>query len=100
MVDKRNPWLWLVLSFVTFGIGAIYWMVKTKTEINSLGAKIPTAWFLIIPLVNFYWMYKYAEGFATYVKKGESAILWFILFALFGPIALLLVQMELNKKAK
>ena len=100
MVEQRNPWLWLVHSFVTFGIGYLYWIIKTKTEINNLGAKIPTAWLLIIPIVNLYWMYKYAEGFVGFVKKGESAILWFILFALFGPIALLLVQMELNKKAK
>ncbi len=100
MVEQRNPWLWLVLSFVTFGIAAIYWFVKTKTEINSLGAKIPTAWFLIIPIVNFYWVYKYAEGFVGFVKKGDSAILWFVILLFLGPIGLMVVQMELNKKAK
>ena len=64
MITQRNPVLVIVLSFVTFGIYAIYWVVKTKGEINSLGAKIPTAWLMIIPIANLYFFYKYAEGFS------------------------------------
>lgn len=100
MVEKRNPWLVLILSFLTLGIYAIYWLVKTKKEINDLGAKIPTCWWLVIPILNIYWLYKYSEGFTLKIKKGDSPILWFLLLIVVGPIGMLLMQMELNKKAK
>ncbi len=99
MITQRNPVLVIVLSFVTFGIYAIYWVVKTKGEINSLGAKIPTAWLIIIPIANLYFIYKYAEGFSTLVKKDNNTILWFLLWIVIGPVAMILIQIELNKFA-
>ncbi|NIA03941.1 MAG: DUF4234 domain-containing protein, partial [Nitrospiraceae bacterium] len=78
-IKKGNPILVLILSLVTFGIYEIYWFVKTEEEINSLGAQIPTAWLLIIPIVNLYWYYKYADGFAKYMKKDDTAVLYFLL---------------------
>jgi hypothetical protein len=83
--------------FVTFGIYALVWMVKTKREINSLGAEIPTSWLIIIPIANIFWMYKYCEGFSTYVKKDNNAVMWFIIYLLIGIIMPALVQSELNK---
>lgn len=71
--------------------------MKTKGEINSLGAKIPTAWLIIVPIANIYWAYKYCEGFAEYVKKDNNTILWFILYVLVGIIMPAIVQSELNK---
>ena len=59
MVKHRNIFLVYLFSIITFGIYALYWMVSTKNEINSLGAKIPTAWLLIVPIANLYWIYKY-----------------------------------------
>ncbi|MEW5896677.1 MAG: hypothetical protein AB1668_03230 [Nanoarchaeota archaeon] len=77
-----------------------YWAVSTKNEINSLGAKIPTAWLIIIPIANLYWAYKYCEGFSQKVKKDKNTLLWFILFVLVGIIMPAIVQSELNKLAK
>ena len=51
-MKKRNPIAVLLLPFITFGIYAIVWMVKTKGEMVAKGAEIPTAWLIIIPLVN------------------------------------------------
>ncbi|MEM0473555.1 MAG: DUF4234 domain-containing protein, partial [Candidatus Aenigmatarchaeota archaeon] len=45
-MKKRNIFLLYLFGFLTFGIYFIYWMVATKNEINSLGAKIPTAWLI------------------------------------------------------
>jgi uncharacterized membrane protein required for colicin V production len=74
--------------------------VKTKDEINSLGAKIPTTWLLAIPIAHLYWEYKYAEGFSEYVKKDNNSILWFLLFFFVAPLAIVIFQAELNKLAE
>jgi len=99
MVKKRNIFLVYLFSIITLGIYAIYWAVSTKNEINSLGAKIPTGWLIIIPIANLYWMYKYAEGFAQNVKKDNNTILWFILYLLAAIVMPAIVQSELNKLA-
>ena len=52
MVMHRNIFLVYLFSFITFGIYTIYWLVSTKEEMNTLGATIPTAWLIIVPIVN------------------------------------------------
>ena len=99
MLKKRNIVAVYLLSIITLGIYAIYWLVQTKKEMNSLGAKIPTAWLLIIPIANLYWMWKYCEGFAIYVKKDNNTILWFLLYFFVGIIMPAIIQSELNKLA-
>jgi uncharacterized membrane protein (GlpM family) len=75
-ITQRSPVAVIILTIVTFGICGLYWIVSTKREINGLGASIPTSWLLIIPIANLYYLYKFAEGFSTYVgsvdilKKG------------------------------
>ena len=83
MVKHRNIFLVYLFSIITLGIYAIYWVVSTKNEINSFGAKIPTAWLIIVPIANLYWMY--------------NTLLWFILSVLVGIIMPAIVQSELNK---
>jgi len=100
MVKHRNIFLVYLFSIITFGIYAIYWLVSTKNEINSLGGEVPTGWLIIIPIVNLYWIYKYCEGFAEKVKQDNNTILWFILFILVGFIMPAIVQLQLNKLAQ
>ena len=100
MVKYRNIFLVYLFSIITFGIYAIYWAVSTKNEINSLGADIPTAWLIIVPIANLYWVYRYCEGFALKAKKDNNTLLWFILFILVGIIMPAIIQSELNKRAK
>ncbi len=100
MVKHRNIFLVYLFSIITLGIYAIYWMVSTKNELNSLGAEIPTGWLLIVPIANLYWVYKYCEGFATKVKKDDNTLLWFILYILVWIIMPAIIQSELNKLAQ
>lgn len=100
MVKHRNIFLVYFFSVITLGIYAIYWAVSTKNEINSLRAKIPTGWLIIVPIANLYWIYRYCEGFALKVKKDNNTILWFILYALVGIVMPAIIQSELNKLAK
>ncbi len=98
-ITKRDVVVVYLLGIVTLGIYFIVWLVKTKTEINSLGGQIPTAWLLIVPIANIYWFYKYAEAFSQHVKKDNNAIMWFLLFWLISIIMPAIVQTELNKLA-
>lgn len=78
-MKKRSIAAVLLLPFVTFGIYGIYWYVSTKGEMNSLGAKIPTSWLLIVPFVNIWWLWKYSEGVEQVTNGKTSAILAFLL---------------------
>ena len=99
MIQKRDVVMVYVLTIITFGIYGIYWSVKTKDELNSLGGDIPTGWLLIIPIANIYWLYKYSEAYSTKLKKDNNGILWFIVFWLIGIIMPAIVQSDLNKIA-
>ena len=98
-IKQRGPAAIIILSIITFGIYAVYWLFATTEEINSLGAKIPSAWLVIIPLVNIYFLYRYSEGFSMFVKKDNNPILWFLLYVVIAPVAMILIQIELNKCA-
>jgi hypothetical protein len=98
-ITKRSPVAIIILSIITFGIYAVYWTVVTKREINGLGASIPTSWLMIVPIANLYFFYRFSEGFSLYVKKDNSAILWFLLWLVITPVAMIIIQIELNKFA-
>ena len=99
MIKKRDVVTVYLLTIITLGIYGIYWEVQTKEELNKLGAEIPTAWLLIVPIANIYWLYKYAEGFSLKVKKDNNGILWFLVFWFISIIMPAIVQPELNKLA-
>lgn len=98
-MKKRNLFAVFILPFVTFGIYGIVWVVKTKNEMNRLGANIPTAWLIIIPLVNIYWMWKYCEGVEQVTGGKLSGIMAFVLEMFLGVIANVIIQSEFNKIA-
>jgi len=96
-IKKRNPALVVIFSIITLGIYFIYWAVKTKEEIKSLGADIPTVWFIIVPIGNLYLLYKYCVGFSEFVKKDRMDVLWFLVAVTVFPVFPVIVQTELNK---
>ena len=98
MVKHRNPILVIIFTIITLGIYSIYWMYSTKKEMVEQGADIPTFWLFIIPLVNIYWFYKYSMGAAKVAKKEDTmGYIYFILWIVFAPAAMILIQIELNK---
>jgi hypothetical protein len=96
MVKQRNPALVLLLWIVTLGIYGIYWIVVTKHEMCEKGAKIPPAWLVVIPIINLYFLYKYCKGISQLAMKDEYPWLWFLLWLLFWPVAVVLFQIGLN----
>lgn len=99
-MKKRSPATPLLLSLITFGIYGIVWFVKTKLEMNASGESIPTAWLYIIPIVNIYWLWKYAEGVEGVTKNGMSKVAAFVLLLLLNVIGAIFVQSAFNKVAK
>jgi hypothetical protein len=96
-MQQRSPAAVFFLSLITFGIYALVWHVKTKGELNRLGANIPTAWLIIVPLANLYWIWKYCEG-VEQVSHGQiSAVLALILMLLLSIVGLAILQSEFNK---
>jgi hypothetical protein len=95
-MKSRNPIVVAILSFVTFGIYGLYWYVTTKEEMNKLGAEIPTAWLIIVPFINIWWMWKYSEGVEKVTAGKLSGVLAFILLWLLGPIGAAVVQDSFN----
>ncbi len=98
-MKNRNPIAVVLLSFITLGIYSIYWEVSTKGEMNKLGAEIPTAWLILVPFVNIWWLWKYSEGVEKVTGGKLSGILSFVLLWLAGIIGQAVVQDSFNNIA-
>lgn len=97
IMTKRSPFAVFALSLITLGIYCLVWYVKTKDEMNARGAKIPTTWLIIIPIVNFYWLWKYCESVEKVTGGSLSAVASFFLIILLNVIGLAIVQSAFNK---
>ncbi|MFO8010507.1 MAG: DUF4234 domain-containing protein [Dehalococcoidia bacterium] len=84
------------LSLITLGIYGLVWYVKTKNEMNTRGAQIPTAWLLIIPVVNWFWAWKFSEGVEVVTSKQMSAVIAFFLLLFLGAIGMAIIQDKFN----
>lgn len=98
-MTKRSVIAVLLLTCVTFGIYGLVWMVKTKNEMNTQGASIPTAWLLIVPVVSIWWMWKYAGGVEHVTRGKSSQVIAFILLFVLGVIGMAIIQDAFNKVA-
>lgn len=87
----------IILSIVTLGIYSIVLLVKTKGEMNQLGAQIPTALLLIVPLANLWWMWKYSEGVEKVTNNSMQGIVAFLLLWFLGFIGQAIIQDSFNK---
>ena len=96
-MEKRSVVGVVLLPFVTFGIYALYWLVKTKGELNSRGAEIPTAWLIIVPIANIYWTWKYFEGAEKVTGSKVNGVLMFVLYLVgFSIVSMALCQDAYN----
>ena len=96
-MKQRSPAAVFFLSLITFGIYALVWQVKTKGELNRLGADIPTAWLIIVPLANLYWIWRYCNGVEKVSGGQISAVLALILMLLLSIVGYAILQSEFNK---
>ena len=112
---KRNIALCIVLSLVTCGIYAIYWMIVLANDTNAAsghpqdgtsGGMVFLLSLVTCGIYGFYWAYKQGEkineakAMRNMPADSNSGILYLILelFGL-GIVAYALMQSELNKMA-
>jgi len=102
-----NPVLVLVLGFVTCGIFVIYWLFKTAGDLKDyLGKEVLSMPMLIFglccPPVSIYNIYLISKGLGEAQSKAglpekDDTMLILILAIFAGPVALMIIQTELNK---
>ena len=98
-MTRRNPIMVVLLPILTLGIYYLVWYVTTKNEMNTRGANIPTAWLLVIPIANFFWIWEFSKGVELVTNKGMGAGAAFVLLLFLGTIGGAIVQSNLNKVA-
>ena len=105
MVKYRNPALVIIFSIITLGIYTIYWLVSTTNELRRITSSAPNPWFLflfLLPIVNiivalwYYW--KYSKAIKE-ISDFDNVLL-FILWIIISPVAMVIAQIQLNKKTK
>jgi len=103
-IKRRNPFLVFLFSLITAGIYWIYWLVSTTKELRRNTDSAPNPWLILlffVPLVNiivmliYYWKYSKAINELSGFSKAGLFVLWI----LFWPIAMIISQIELNKKS-
>lgn len=100
-MKHRSPAAVLLLPIITFGIYSLYWLVSTKSDINKVASPtVPTALLLIVPILNFVFLWKYAVGAEQATKGIASQGATFALLLLLGPIGQAIVQSNYNKVAE
>jgi hypothetical protein len=97
---NRSPIMVFIYTVITCGIYAIVWQVKTKDEMVSLGATIPTAWLLLVPFANLYWLWLYCVGVEKVTGGKTSSAVALLLLFLLGPIGMAVIQNSFNDIAK
>ena len=65
----------------------------------SLGAEIPTSWLIIVPIVSFYWLWKWAQGVEKVTNGAWGAVPAFLLCLFIWPVGAFLTQLQFNKLA-
>jgi hypothetical protein len=79
------------LTFFTAFLFDISWYVRSRTElIKAVNADIPPAWHLIVPILNWLWLWKFAAGVQA-VTNGKmsqpvAGILCIFFPFLIGPL--------------
>ena len=96
----RSPAAPLLLPLVTLGIYTLVWNVNTKDEMNQVNTnRIPTAWLLIVPIANIFWLVAYARGAKEFNGSGSTAGTFWLL-AILGVIGEAILQARFNRTIK
>lgn len=93
----RNPVAVFFFSIITFGIYAIVWFIMTKDEMNREGAGIPTAWYLIVPLLNVYWVILYCRGIERVTHGKYNTWIAFLLLWVTSCLGMAIIQSWFNE---
>lgn len=109
-VKKRDIVLSIVLSIVTCGIYALYWLYCLAGEVNEVTdhrEDMSAGMVLLLSIVTcgifqIYWMYKTGskldETYMRMGRPGQNKAILFLLLSIFGMnlVAFAIIQSEIN----
>ena len=99
-MKRRSPAAPLLLPIITLGIYTLVWNVKVKNELNkSVANHIPSAWLLIVPIGNIFWLVSFARSSKQFNGRGSTAGTFWLL-AILGPIGEAILQARFNGTIK
>jgi hypothetical protein len=98
-MTRRDPIVVILLTIVTLGFYAVFWFYWTKNEMRARGADIPTFLLYFLPLVNYYWLWKWCEGAEMVTARRMSSGTAFLLIFFLGIIGGAIVQNSFNQPA-
>lgn len=113
-IERRDIAISVVLSIITLGIYALYWLYQVSEDVNAfLGRQWPVSsgMLILLTIVTFgiygiYWFYMTGQAFDEYVVKNENAVpgsrgVVYLILSIFGLsiVAIALLQNELNQRA-
>jgi len=100
IIPKRSLLKMFILLPVTLGGYLLYWYYKTRQDINSLGGKIPSFWWALIPGIHAYFIYQYVKFFQKIIHQNDLLavnIVLILFMACFPMIFPFYIQYHLNK---
>ena len=99
-MKQRSVVIVMLLLLFTCGIYMLIWHVKTKREMNECGADIPTAWWLLVPFANIWWIYRWCGGVEHVTREKMNQPVAFILHACLPLIGYAIIQDAFNKAVR
>lgn len=76
----------------------LFWQITTAKVLRAeTEERIPPAILLVIPLANYWWIWRYSKAAEAYTKEKVSTILSFVLIAMIGSIGMGILQDIYNK---
>lgn len=92
----------LLLIPITIGLlYNLYWLVSTGRVLrDQTNESIPSAILLVVPLANYWWMWRYAQAAEKYTKDKVQGALGFLVIAALGSIGNAIMQDYYNKLPK
>ncbi|WP_416348862.1 DUF4234 domain-containing protein [Microbacterium sp. STN6] len=96
-MKRRSAAAVFFLPIITLGIYWLVWLAKTRGELKGQGAAVPTTWLYIVPIVSFWWLWKFSAG-VTRVTGGSTGAS-FVLLLLLGSLGGAIVQSGMNRRS-
>ena len=115
MVQKKNIVTCVILSIVTLGIYALYWVAKLTDDAKTLAKddnSLPSGGVVVLLTIvtcgiySYYWAYKmgqilYKAGKENNLEDAkDNSVMYLIIEIVFALINPILMQNEINKMAK
>ena len=104
-MQKRDLILWIVLSFITFGIGPLVWMCFIADDVKKIaqdqqspsGPVVVLLSIVTCSIYGIYWAYTASQKLAKVdPTKQDNAVLNLVLCLIFLPAALAMMQNQIN----